>query len=140
VKRSITVRVSIEKPTPQPRQRSGRGGRPWLDDKDPIHAYKARIRSALERVWRGRPLLEIPVEVALVFVFPRLKAHQKKPLRSPFVGRGGDGDNLEKAVWDAMTGTVIADDRQIWCWSGQKLHADPGGEPTLEIRLVWNES
>lgn len=136
MKHAVTIRLGI-RPLPQPRQRSGKGGRSYLSDEEPIHAYKAQVRRALELEWRGRGLVSAPVSVQILFVFPRLKSYAKYPLRYPFTGRGGDGDNLEKAIWDAMTGTVIADDRQIWEWSGRKIIADPGGEPMIEIRMSW---
>ena len=49
-----------------------------------------------------------------------------QPLNRP------DGDNLEKLVWDALTGIVWADDSQIVQWAGAKWY----GEPALVVKVV----
>lgn len=36
-----------------------------------------------------------------------------------------DGDKLERALWDALTGLAFSDDRQVVGWLGLKVYAGP---------------
>lgn len=69
-----------------------------------------------------------PVEVHITFVVRRPKtiSHNMAGL-----GRGaGDGDKLERAVWDGLVEAgMIEDDSRVVRWSGWKRLAEPG-EPT----------
>lgn len=44
-----------------------------------------------------------------------------------------DGDNLEKLVWDALTGLVWFDDSQIVEWTGKKVRAAPRTQGSTRI-------
>lgn len=143
MKRRIEILCPVV-PLPQPRQRhavrgKGRNARAmsYLPDEHPIHTYKARIRCAIGKVWRGRPVLTVPVEVEIAFIYPRTKSESRLPAGGRVAKRVGDGDNLEKAIWDSMTGLIIKDDSQIWRWEGVKLVADPGAKPVVRIVLKW---
>ena len=79
-----------------------------------------RIKDEIERCWKG-PLLAGPVKVDLLFFLPRPKTVKRAYPTSKY---DGDGDKLERAVWDGMTGTVYEDDGQVVRWSGKKEYAE----------------
>ncbi len=88
-----------------------KGGSKW---------YKATAE-ALAAQWNGPLIEEGPVGVRLVFLLPRRKTVKRKYPTSRY---DGDGDKLERAIWDAMTGVVYKDDSQVVKWQGEKLYAD----------------
>jgi len=61
----------------------------------------------------------------------------------------GDNDNIEKAVWDALSGIIWKDDSQVVSNSTQRRYARPGepemtvirialvGDMTIEDRTAW---
>lgn len=116
-------------PVPQARPRFTRTGRVYEPAK--CKAYKAVIAAAARAAMRGKEPLAGPVVVGCHFFLPIPKGWSKakkedaldgvsRPLKRP------DGDNLEKLVWDALTGIVWADDSQIVQWSGGKFYGEPG--------------
>jgi len=50
-------------------------------------------------------------------------------------GKRGDGDNLEKLVFDAFNGRIWQDDEQIDEWQGRKTTVDPR-QGELGIHLI----
>lgn len=85
-----------------------------------------------------------PVSVQLMFSLPRPKGHylpatKKRPapeLRpdAPYRHTSKpDGDKMERATWDALTGIVFRDDSQIALWSGGKIYAEA---PGVRIRVT----
>ena len=47
-----------------------------------------------------------------------------------------DGDKLERALWDALTGLAFADDRQVIGWSGLKRYASPLERPGVSALVL----
>jgi hypothetical protein len=47
-----------------------------------------------------------------------------------------DGDKLERALWDALTGLAFADDRQVIGWSGLKVYAGPLERAGVDCRVL----
>ena len=47
-----------------------------------------------------------------------------------------DGDNLEKAVLDAMNGVVYHDDRLVWQSARVKVY---GAENSVFVSLLWED-
>lgn len=47
-----------------------------------------------------------------------------------------DGDKLERALWDALTGLAWVDDRQVIAWAGTKSYANPLEVPGVAARVV----
>lgn len=47
-----------------------------------------------------------------------------------------DGDKLERALWDALTGLAFADDRQVIGWCGIKGFAGPLELPGVTCRVI----
>jgi Endodeoxyribonuclease RusA len=46
-----------------------------------------------------------------------------------------DGDKLERALWDALTGLAFADDRQVVGWAGSKRYANPLERPGVSCMV-----
>lgn len=71
----------------------------------------------------GRPPIEGPVMLEIKFVFPRPKSRK----HDVFVATKPDIDNLEKAVFDALTARRIwRDDSQIVTQHSSKVYEEPG--------------
>ncbi len=47
-----------------------------------------------------------------------------------------DGDKLERALWDALTGVAFADDRQVVGWFGTKHYAGVFDQPGVDVKVV----
>lgn len=128
-------------PVPQPRQRHRvvRSGPKayatnYTPAKHPVNAFKAAVMLAARQEWKDEPL-EGPVYLRLRFRFPlpasatvaltrRVAAGEHVPY---IAKKRNDGDNLEKAVWDALTGICFHDDGQISLWQGERVYAFPPG-------------
>jgi Holliday junction resolvase RusA-like endonuclease len=127
---TITFEIQGD-PIPQPRVRWA-NGRTYTPTKNGIKVYKQAItlRAAMEAKRRGWGLSLGPHEIDVEAVFVRPPSHLAKHggLRSTaplFPGRNcGDNDNIEKAVWDAVTasGAVWGDDTQIVANSCRKRY------------------
>lgn len=89
--------------------------KPWQE----LIAWKARVAMA------GRSPFAGPVRVHAVFRLARPKTTKLAAPRP-------DGDKLDRALWDAMTGIVYGDDSQVTEWSGRKEWGDPGVSVTVE--------
>lgn len=92
------------------------GGRPILveDRADVLVPWRAAVRrraraAAEEQGWEVVPLRR-PVTVSLTFCLPRPRSTR---VDTPCTVGSGDLDKLERAVMDAMTGVVFADDAQV---------------------------
>ena len=98
-------------PVPQPRAKvSTRGGfaRAYVDAKHPSHALKQAIREA----FTGEKL-QGPIGCTLAFYFERPKSHTKKQRQCDWHTGKADIDNLQKLVYDALSGIAYDDDKQI---------------------------
>lgn len=69
--------------------------------------YEALVSYAARAAMRGRPPLDCPIDVTIEFTLTGDTALW------PTSAADGDGDNLEKAVLDALNGIVFVDDRQV---------------------------
>lgn len=108
----------------------------------PIAAFKATVRLTAQQAYQGPPL-DGPLRVDCVFVFPRHsnKFWKTKPMpRYPHIIKP-DRDNCDKAVLDALRGTVLADDCRAflgniekWCAAGDEA---PHVEILIESRPEW---
>lgn len=94
--------------------------------------WTSAVVAALIEDYRG-PLYAGPVHVRVDFVMPRRKSAPKTS--TPAHTRKPDGDKLTRCTWDALTGTVIADDAQIVAWAGSKREAEPGERPGAYVRV-----
>jgi len=109
---------------------TGDGKRPH-----PIHAFKATVRLAAE-VYNGAPIAG-PVRIDVLFVFPRhsSKVWKSKPMpRYPHVEKP-DIDNLIKSVLDALQGTIIVDDCQVYAGTIEKWRASGDEQPHCAVSI-----
>ena len=140
--RSIDITVSGV-PIAQPRQRTriaGKAGKVFAQNytpsRHPVQEFKLAIRRALQThgiadVWRG------PVCIDWVAVFPRpsSKVWKSKPMpRYRHIGKP-DRDNLDKAILDALTGVLLADDSQACSGSMEKFVASGNEQPHVRILI-----
>lgn len=91
------------------------------DDSDYLKAWRAAVRSAAAQAWH-RPVIAEPVAVGAVFYIRRANDHYRpgkfaallKPAAPDYpvrpAGHDPDLDKLLRAVGDALTGVVLADD------------------------------
>lgn len=131
-----------EAPVPQPRQRFGvRNGKavPMKDRKDKRakidgfkNAVKGRGLLSRSREW---PLGEPGWGYRLLCVF-----HMPPPLDLPKTRTGftvcptkPDLDNMVKAVKDALTGVLWADDGAVFDEQAVKVYPPPGGKPAVLV-------
>lgn len=130
-------------PVAQPRQRHairGKGKQRFVTNytpsKHPVTDFKATVRMAARSEYDGPPL-QGALSVWALFVLPRSKAKQwkTKPMpRFPHTGRP-DIDNLQKSIFDALTGTLWISDSQIAHTNVIKVVASGDEQPHVEITV-----
>lgn len=146
-------------PVPQGSTRAfSRGGKIHTtnDPQGTIERWRGDIRSALQDQRRlatingfvEPPATPIagPASMRLAFRIARPKSHflpanARRPapvLRSDAptwcIGKP-DGDKLERAVLDALTGLLYVDDAQVVVVGKTKTYANPGEQPGVDVRV-----
>jgi crossover junction endodeoxyribonuclease RusA len=121
-------------PAPQGNHRafiSKKTGRAFVTEKSgPVGPWRNQVALAAQLAWEGRPILtEVPVYCVIEFVLKRATSTPKSRPTPPAIKAHGDLDKLERAVYDAITGVIIADDKLIVTNSSMKRIAELG-EPT----------
>jgi Holliday junction resolvase RusA-like endonuclease len=144
MERIVKIEITVPGvPIAQPRQRTriaGTGARVFAQNytpsKHPVQEFKLAIRQAVSAktstVWRG------PVRVDWVAVFPRPagKIWKRRPMpRLPHTAKP-DRDNLDKAILDALTGVLLADDKQAYCGECSKWVASGDEQPHVRITIT----
>ena len=107
----------------------------------PIAAFKATARLVAQQIYVDAPPLIGPVEVNACFIFPRPTKHiwKTKPMpRYPHAVKP-DRDNLDKALLDALTGTVWRDDAQVYKGLIEKYYAAGDEQPRVIVRIIADE-
>lgn len=128
-------------PKAQPRHRArvmGNRAVMYLPSSSPVKAWKKLVAAAARKHYRrSLPLWEGPVGVTMKFVLPRPKQIQWKRKQGPELWSIGtpDQDNLEKAVYDALTGIAWADDAQVCRCVFWKVIGSTSDEPGLSITI-----
>lgn len=107
-----------------------------------VKDWRRTIGYRAAELMHGTPLFEGPLRVETVFWLLRPKNHYRTGSNSHLLkgtapdyphGNVGDGDKLTRAVWDALTGVVWADDCQVVEWVGKKKYnQSPGVMVTVE--------
>lgn len=123
-------------PVAQPRQRQTMGGRNYTPAKHPVNAMKAQIRIQAGENHAGE-LIDGPVSIQADFYFPRSKGQiwKRKPMPRLWHTKKPDGDNLIKAVKDALSGVIYTDDSRV-CDARYRKHICSGDEkPRIEIEI-----
>lgn len=117
-----------------------------VNDNPKTKSWAALVSLLAKQAMAGAAPWEGPVSVQVVFYLPRPKAHylpatKKRPAAElrpgapqRHIGKP-DGDKMERAAWDALTGIVFRDDSQIAAWSGGKIYADAPGARIRVTRL-----
>lgn len=120
-------------PAPQGSKNQDRHGRMYESAKglgDWRKAVWAYARQAM-RTWQPIPA-GVPVYAELQFVMPRIKALPKTKATPPHTKKP-DADKLSRAVFDAMTGVVYADDSQVTRYLADKRYAEPGERTGVHV-------
>jgi len=144
----ITIQVPAV-PVAQPRQRHairGKGKRQFVANYTPskhaVNDFKATVRLAAREVYSGPPL-DGALKVDCFFLMPRPKKMmwKRRPMpRVPYIIKRNDRDNLDKAVLDALTGTLWIDDGQVWEGRITKMYAAGDEQPHVEITVIQLET
>lgn len=96
--------------------------------------WRAYMRDVVGQAWAGRQPSTDPVVMCLDFVLPRRKSAPKG--WTPHHTRKPDPDKLVRAVRDALTSVVYADDAQVVTGTETKREAEPGEAPGVRIRVA----
>lgn len=100
-----------------------------------VESSKAVKPWRIEVMWAARAAcrtpLDGPVAVDLAFVMPRPKSAPKRS--TPPAIKRPDVDKLARAILDAVTGVVVADDSQIVRLVATKRIAEIGETPGVHI-------
>ena len=124
-------------PVAQPRQRHSvvcGHVRNYTPSKHPVNAFKATVAWCARAAYSG-PIIDGPIGVYLNFVFPRTKnmIWKTKPMPRVWIPKRPDDDNLEKSVWDALSGVAWRDDCLICRNLTEKCYASGNEQPHVEV-------
>lgn len=101
-----------------------------------VKPWRKSVAEVAWLTWLPRHPLDCPVGIRCDFVLPRPKGVPCSAPTPPATKKHHDGDKLDRAVWDALTGVVYLDDSQIIEWEGSKRLAEIGEQPGCRIQ-VW---
>lgn len=140
---TLAVEIPLRpKPTPRARARIGtaRGKLvPLMRNPKTYSDYKANARIYIRREMEERRIQpfgrSVPVALRLIYFLPRPK-NAKYGEEYPIHTNAGDIDNFEKAVMDAMTEALYADDVQVVHCEHDKVYAPDGTEPRI-LAMAW---
>ena len=125
-------------PVPQPRHRVPRFGKPYIEDKHPIHAYRLAIQCAAVAQSAGRKITGW-VSVDVIAAFARPKSHWLVgglKADAPELPPKADVDNVAKGILDALTTSRIwHDDAQVAELRIEKKYAARGESGCTWIRV-----
>jgi crossover junction endodeoxyribonuclease RusA len=126
------------KPAPQGSKRAFRNqhsGRIQLTESSKtVGPWRERVALTAHNEMGGRPLMGGAVSVLLDFVLPRPTSTPKTRATPPAVKKP-DLDKLARAVLDAITDVVIADDSQVTNLHATKRLAEIGETAGVHIRV-----
>ena len=92
---------------------------------NPSRKDQGGVISVIHSEWRSSPIAG-PVELHIVFHMPIpcswSKRKQERSVGLPHITKP-DKDNLDKFLFDCMSGIVYADDKQIWNGSSKKIYS-----------------
>lgn len=103
--------------------------KPWREA-----VKSAALDAILAREGTGRPFATLsgPVEVEVVYGFPKPKSAPKTRRTWPITRSSGDLDKLHRNVLDALTDVaVLGDDSQVAKLTGVKVYAGEGDDGHL---------
>lgn len=111
------------------------------EDNPATKPWRATVAWEAHALWQGRPLIDLPVEVDALFVFPRPKAHYRtgrnahllRDTAPAWCATKPDADKLARAIGDALTGVLLRDDNRIVNWRIRKVYGEPA---RCELRIT----
>lgn len=112
--------------------RNGRGI--MVESSKELAPWRERVALAAHQAMQGRPMYSgVALQARYDFVFPRRASEPKRT--APMIQRP-DGDKLERAINDALTGVVFTDDAAVVEWGGSKRRAEIDETPGVHIAVV----
>ena len=128
--------VPVAQPRPRAVSRGGFASVYEAPSKHKIHSFKASVKLAASQAYQGAPL-DGPLAMSLLFLMPRKSGMiwKSKPMPRAYYtsARGGDVDNLAKAVCDALNELTYVDDRLVVKLVIEKLYAAGDEQPRVEV-------
>jgi len=100
-----------------------------------LSSWREAVAAEARAVFAGAEVLRCPVQVRLNFRLLRPASAPKTTRTWPINARSGDVDKLARAVLDAITGVLVADDSQVIGLVVSKDWGDPPG-CTIALRPV----
>jgi crossover junction endodeoxyribonuclease RusA len=100
-----------------------------------LRSWREAVAAEARAVFAGAEVLRCPVQVRLNFRLLRPASAPKTKRTYPVNARSGDVDKLARAVLDAITGVLVADDSQVIGLVVSKDWGDPPG-CTVALRPV----
>lgn len=135
-------------PFAQPRGKAARwqskDGRSGVSVRDPKEArdWKAKAAAIMAAQVPAAPLFPegeaVGMEIIAIFPCPKSAHRKRAPVSAKWYvsNKRHDVDNLAKAVMDAATGILFADDGQVVTARVSKVIASQGSAPLTRVR-VW---
>jgi len=119
--------------TPAPQGSKTRTRYGVREDNPRTKPWRATVAAEAALEHSGRPLVDMPVEVDALFVFPRPKSHYRtgrnahllKDTAPGWCATKPDADKLARAVGDALSGVLLRDDNLIVEWRIRKVYGSP---------------
>ena len=116
-------------PMGQPRARVGKYGVVFKSKKAVDYAKETKWIAKLAMMSQGFTYTEGPIKIEILACFPVPQKFNKAMKAEALAGKllpakKPDNDNIEKAVWDAMSGLVYKDDNQVVANYTRKVYSD----------------
>lgn len=126
-------------PIAEPRKRTrvvGSYAMHYTPTDSPVNAFKATVRLAADKAMASRSSFTGAVEIDLLFAMPRTKGqiYKTKPMPRLLHTKKPDADNICKAVFDALNGTLWIDDAQVCRLTVTKVVCAGDERPFVRIR------
>ncbi len=102
---------------------------------NPSKKEQDTVKLVVRSKWRSSPIAG-PVELNVVFHMPIPSSWSKRKQEGheglPHISKP-DKDNLDKFLYDCMSGIVYADDRQIWRDTSKKIYSE---DPRTVVKVL----
>ncbi|WP_396902750.1 RusA family crossover junction endodeoxyribonuclease [Mycolicibacterium sp.] len=124
------------KPIPQGSKNLNRHGAMYDQQGKDLDVWRKTVWAYARQAMRRNPAAPagVPMVCEVEFVMYRPKnLPKRKP--TPPATKKPDTDKLQRAIGDAMTGVVFADDSQIVRWMAEKRTAEPGEQMGARITV-----
>lgn len=97
-----------------------------------LKPWRGHVTQTVGEAWGDAPLLTGPVKMVVTFAFPRPASHYGtgrnagvlKASAPSYKTSAPDLDKLQRAIGDALSGTVFRDDAQVAVWDVSKVYAE----------------